>query len=125
MEHVQSTKMVSHRTSETTQYSIVNVCIIYNTDRLIILQRTDMTCSFRLSSPLSPSSTWSRFNFTSLFMLSGYFRFLHTSQSSNAMDIEQDKQRESWKQGCRAVFAGFVASAHPRGVRPQLKRTGD
>ena len=29
---------------------------------------------------------------------------------------DKDKERESWKQGIRAVFAGFVASAHPRGV---------
>jgi len=34
------------------------------------------------------------------------------------IEIEKVNQRESWKQGCRAVFAGFVASAHPRGVRP-------
>jgi hypothetical protein len=40
--------------------------------------------------------------------------------SNNTMNIDNEKvtQRESWKQGCRAVFAGFVASAHPRGVRP-------
>jgi DNA-nicking Smr family endonuclease len=25
-------------------------------------------------------------------------------------------QHEMWKQGCRAVFAGFIASAHQRGV---------
>lgn len=27
-----------------------------------------------------------------------------------------EEQRERWKQGCQAVFAGFVASAHHRGV---------
>jgi len=38
------------------------------------------------------------------------------------IDIEKVNQRESWKQGCRAVFAGFVASAHPRGVRPPFTK---
>lgn len=32
------------------------------------------------------------------------------------MKTTTEEQRERWRQGCQAVFAGFVASAHHRGV---------
>jgi hypothetical protein len=43
---------------------------------------------------------------TSLILYVGYY-----GDMSDKVD-----QHEMWKQGCRAVFAGFVASAHQRGV---------
>ena len=94
-------------------YSGILLCFNNCTSRLQVQSGTQGMYTSIIPGPFPSLVLCSAWRSISRWCLERSFHlyYLPADMSENKVD-----QQEMWKQGCRAVFAGFVASAHQRGV---------